>query len=104
MGPARFHCATLLAVKQSLYVYNNLGVRKLSDAISGLITSIFRTVPSTCHSYSRHWLNAGLGQVPRLAYKYKYIKNVQVQLQVQGFAKCTWVLPKYIAYCSIELY
>ena len=34
-----------------------------------------------------------------LGYKYKYIKNVQVQVQVQvqGFAKCTWVLPKYIA-------
>ena len=27
-----------------------------------------------------------------LGYKYKYIKNVQVQVQVQGFAKCTWVL------------
>ena len=32
-----------------------------------------------------------------LGYKYKYIKNVQVQVQVQGFAKCTWVLPKYVA-------
>ena len=28
---------------------------------------------------------------------YKYIKNVQVQVQVHGFAECTWVLPKYIA-------
>ena len=28
---------------------------------------------------------------------YKYNKNVQVQVQVRGFAKCTWVLPKYIA-------
>ena len=28
-----------------------------------------------------------------LGYKYKNIKNVQVQVQVQGFAKCTWVLP-----------
>ena len=25
---------------------------------------------------------------------YKYITNVQVQVQVQGFDKCTWVLPK----------
>ena len=32
-----------------------------------------------------------------LGYKYKYIENVQVQVQVQGFVKCTWVLPKYIA-------
>ena len=32
-----------------------------------------------------------------LGYKYKYIKNIQVQVQVLGFAKCTWVLPKYIA-------
>ena len=27
---------------------------------------------------------------------YNQIKNVQVQVQVQGFAKYTWVLPKYI--------
>ena len=38
----------------------------------------------------------GWGKYIQSVLGYKYIKNVQVQVQVQGFAKCTWVLSKYI--------
>ena len=44
----------------------------------------------------QEYITQGWGKYIDSVLGYKYIKNVQVQIQVQGFAKCTWVLPKYI--------
>ena len=49
------------------------------------------------HDVLNFYPDQGWGKYIDSVLAYKYIKNVQVQVQVQGFAKCTWVLPKYIA-------
>ena len=66
-----------------------------APAVKGLNIYIYWGLQHNHSTLTSSWLWCqGWGKDIESVLGYKYIKNVQVQVQVQGFEKCTWVLPE----------